>query len=97
MAENKNKSFEDKTKLQAANQQLKTLNQQLTATEQQLRADEEQLKRINHDMVERIKELNCLYGLSELIEQYSVGTEKVFKGLVELIPPAWQYPEITAA
>ncbi len=44
MAKNKDKNFEDKTKLQTANQQLKTLNQQLTATEQQLRATNQQLR-----------------------------------------------------
>jgi PAS domain-containing protein/signal transduction histidine kinase len=56
---------------------------------------EEQLKKLNHDMAERIKELNCIFGLSELIEQYGVDTEQVFKGLVDLISPTWQYPDIT--
>jgi len=115
MAENKNNSFKEKTKLQAANQQLRAGEQQLRATNQQLRATEQQLraanqqlkadeqqlkaelKRVNHDMSEYIRELNCLYGLSELIEQYSVHTKEVFKGLVDLIPPAWQYPDITCA
>ena len=83
--------------LEATNQQLRATEQQLRAANQQLRADEEQLKRVNYDMSERIKELNCLYGLSELIERYSVDTEEVFKGLVDLIPPAWQYPDITCA
>ena len=104
MAENKNKSFDDKTKLQAANQQLraheqqlKAASQQLNAANQQLRADEKQLKRVNHDMGERVKELDCLYGLSQLVERDDIALEEIFQGLAELIPPGWQYPEITAA
>ena len=83
--------------LEAANQQLQATEQQLRAANQQLRTDEEQLKRVNHDMVERIEELNCLSGLSELIEQYNVDTEEIFTGLIDLIPPAWQYPDVTCA
>ena len=46
---------------------------------------------------ERVKELNCMYGLSQLIEKQNMTLEDVFQGLIELIPPSWQYPEITAA
>ena len=111
MAENKNNSFEEKTKLQVANQQLTAIKQQfrvvsqklkaedkqLETANQQLRANEEQLKRVNCDLTGRIGRLNCLYGLTELIERYDVNTEEVFIGLVDLIPPAWQYPDITCA
>jgi len=95
MTENLKRTTASRNELNAANQQLNASNQQLRATEQQLRADEEQLKKLNHDMAERVKELDCMFGLSELIEQYGVDTEQVFKGLVDLIPPAWQYPDIT--
>ncbi len=76
---------------------LQALNRQLKAANQQLRANEEKLKRLNHDLSERVKELNCLYGLSHLAERRDITLEEIFRGLAELIPPSWQYPEITGA
>jgi PAS domain S-box-containing protein len=58
---------------------------------------EEQLQSLAHDLGNRNKELNCLYGLSKLIEEKGDSTDHVFQGTVELIPNAWQYPEITCA
>jgi len=46
---------------------------------------------------ERVKELTCLYSLAQLTERPHVTLEEIFQGIVELLPPAWQYPEITAA
>ncbi|KXB07209.1 hypothetical protein AKJ51_01855 [candidate division MSBL1 archaeon SCGC-AAA382A20] len=46
---------------------------------------------------ERVKELNCLYGISRLAEEYGNSLEDILQGSVELIPPSWQYPEITCA
>ena len=51
----------------------------------------------NRDLVERVKELNCLYGFSRMQETRGVSLEEILQGLVELIPPAWQYPEVTCA
>ncbi|MBW2369264.1 MAG: HAMP domain-containing protein [Deltaproteobacteria bacterium] len=45
---------------------------------------------------ERVKELNCLFELSDLERQNRSLTE-IFQGVVEIIPTAWQYPEITCA
>ncbi len=44
---------------------------------------------------ERIKELTCLYGITQHIMQDHESTDEIFQGIVEHIPPAWQYPEIT--
>ncbi|MEO6719322.1 MAG: PAS domain S-box protein [Ferruginibacter sp.] len=60
------------------------------------RADAE-LKRINHDIGERIKELNCLYRTSELINSPGKAIEDILQELVHIIPPSYQYPEITTA
>ena len=35
---------------------------------------------------ERVKELNCLYGLSRLVETHDTDLETILQGLVELIP-----------
>ena len=58
---------------------------------------EEALQRQTHDLRERVKELTCLYGISSLAEKPGISLEEVFHGIVDLIPPAWQYPEVTCA
>ncbi len=56
---------------------------------------EETLKKRTHDLGERVKELNCLYGIASLVEKQSISLEEIIQGTITLIPPAWQYPEIT--
>ena len=46
---------------------------------------------------ERIKELTCLYGIAQIVEQASISLKETLQRIVKLLPPAWQYPEITAA
>jgi len=46
---------------------------------------------------ERVKELGCLYRISQ-VSGGSIGSpDEVFQHIVELIPPAWQYPNIASA
>lgn len=54
-------------------------------------------KNVLHNLYERIKELNCLYGLSKLVEKPNISLERIFQGMVNLFPPSWQYPDITRA
>jgi two-component system clock-associated histidine kinase SasA len=58
---------------------------------------EARLRLLTHDLVERIKELNCLYGISRLVEKENTSLDDILQGVVDLIPPAWQYPEVTCA
>ena len=60
-------------------------------------AAQELLQKLTHDLGERVKELNCLYGISNLAERQGISLEEIIKGIVDLIPPAWQYPDITCA
>jgi two-component system, NtrC family, response regulator HydG len=48
-------------------------------------------------LAERIKELNCLYGISNLLENQDVSLSWIMQRAVELIPAAWQYPENASA
>ncbi len=52
---------------------------------------------IAHKLGERVKELNCLYGITRLVEQPDMTLDEILQGVVELIPPSWQYPEVTCA
>jgi PAS domain S-box-containing protein len=46
---------------------------------------------------ERVKELNCLYGIAAIVEKPGTTLAEILQSAVDLIPPAWQYPEITSA
>jgi PAS domain S-box-containing protein len=48
-------------------------------------------------LAERIKELNCLYGISNLFENQDVSLSWIMQRAVELIPAAWQFPENACA
>jgi len=56
------------------------------------------LSRLAHTALqERVKELTCLYHLVQLAERPGITLGEVLQGIAELLPPAWQYPEITSA
>lgn len=46
---------------------------------------------------ERIKELDCLYRLTNLIEQHENSLDKILQEAVALLPISWQYPEVACA
>ncbi|MCP4576750.1 MAG: PAS domain S-box protein [Deltaproteobacteria bacterium] len=58
---------------------------------------EEKFRKRTHELRERVKDLNCLYGICTFVEKPGISSEGIFQGIVDLIPPAWQYPEITGA
>jgi len=83
------KSKEQEEKLKAANQQLDLQNQQLQASEQMLKEEK-------HKLNERVKELNCLYRISESVRTKET-LEEILQDVTEVIPPSWQYPQITGS
>ena len=46
---------------------------------------------------ERAKELSCLYSVEELFNRPGITLPEIVRGIVEAIPPGWQYPEICRA
>jgi PAS domain S-box-containing protein len=50
-----------------------------------------------HELRERVKELRCLYAISDLLVNHGMPLNEVLEKAVYIIPPAWQYPEITVA
>lgn len=44
---------------------------------------------------ERVKELTCLYDISRIVETPDISLEEILERIAELLPPAWQHPEIT--
>lgn len=46
---------------------------------------------------ERVKELNCLYGLTRIVRNKEISRDEALSRIVKLIPPSWQYPDDTCA
>ncbi len=49
------------------------------------------------DLRERVKELSCLYGMARIAAERDLTLGEVLARCVELLPPAWLYPDQAAA
>jgi PAS domain S-box-containing protein len=58
-------------------------------------ADITEHKRAEEALRERLKELNCLYDMLALLELPGISLDEILKRIILLLPPAWQFPEIT--
>lgn len=54
-------------------------------------------RRAQVELRERVKELTSLYGIAKLEEHGRTSLERILQGIVELLPPAWLYPDIASA
>ncbi len=70
------------------------LNKEIKALK---RSDTVKLGQVSRRLGERIKELNCLYDISSFRDAPDFSLDDVLQAVVDLIPPAIQYPEITCA
>jgi PAS domain S-box-containing protein len=62
-----------------------------------LKQAEEDLRLKTRELGGRVKELNCLYGSSKITEKRDIPLDQALQAVVDLMPPSWQYPEITCA
>ena len=90
---------ENKTKEQLLNEmaEMRQRIAELDASASHRIVIEKTLRKRTNDLKERVKELNCLYGISERLERPNISLVEILKEIVDLVPPAWQYPEITCA
>jgi signal transduction histidine kinase len=54
-------------------------------------------RRAQLELRERVKELSCLYKISQLREQSDISLDKILREILKVIPLSWLYPEITEA
>ena len=57
-----------------------------------MKPEDTQFGTMLHALQERAKELNCLYLVGELLSQSARPLEEIFRGIIEVLPPGWQYP-----
>ena len=77
---------------------LMKINEELNKEINELKiADKEELGYVSDRLKERIKELNCLYDISSFRDGTNFSLDEILQTIVDLIPPAIQYPENTCA
>lgn len=59
--------------------------------------DQKPINELLNDLKERAKELTCLYKVQELLNDHNKSTDEILQGIIEAIPPGWQFPEICQA
>ncbi|MBN2734320.1 MAG: methyl-accepting chemotaxis protein [Methanomicrobiaceae archaeon] len=69
------------------------LNELLCADE----SAEKKLEVLAYQYNERLKEQALVNGISQILFDRNLEREYILKKVIELIPPGWQYPEITVA
>jgi len=52
------------------------------------------IEKLVDELKERAKELNCLYEVQELLNNPKVTINTICKGIINAIPPGWQYPDV---
>jgi PAS domain S-box-containing protein len=62
-----------------------------------IESSEAALQRRTAILDKRVKELNCLYSISEILESNVGSLKDILFGIVRLIPPALRYPKLASA
>lgn len=56
-----------------------------------------EIERLALSLSERVNELNCLYGIAQLVEQPDATLDAIVEGTLKLLPAAFQRPDTTCA
>lgn len=57
----------------------------------------EELRLRTHELDHRIRELNCLFRIADLVNQPDISLADVAQGAVRLMPGAWRFPEVACS
>ena len=87
----------EKTDLRNALSRAEKEIEKLRSSEKVYKKSQKGLQEITEKLKERVKELNCLYTISSIVERPGISLEEVLQGTVDIIPIAWQYPEIACS
>jgi hypothetical protein len=77
---------------------LMKINRELSREIDELKnANKKEREHVSNSLKERIKELKCLYDISSFRDGTSFSLDEILQTIVDFIPPAFQYPDITCA
>jgi CheY-like chemotaxis protein len=62
-----------------------------------LKHTEQASQKLAYELGKRVKELDCLYAISQLIDRQGIQLQEILQGTVDLIPSAFLYPGVACA
>ncbi|MEW6554225.1 MAG: PAS domain S-box protein [Actinomycetota bacterium] len=84
-------------RLAEAERELAEERERCAALAESCQKSEEALRKYSEDLEERMKELRCLYGISNIIEQRDLTLEEILIRAADVIPPGWRHVDIARA
>jgi len=61
------------------------------------RETEQALRKLTHDLRERVKELNCLFGLSHIVEHSGGSLARILRETARLVAASWEHSDVACA
>ncbi|MCF7934605.1 MAG: SpoIIE family protein phosphatase [Spirochaetia bacterium] len=58
---------------------------------------QEEQRKLMDALSERLRELDCLYGITKVLSEHDNTLEKIFSTAVDIIPPSFELPDDTSA
>ncbi len=96
-AEERARAMEDQGLAALSPAEARRLLYELRVHQIELEMQDEELRRTQKELEQRVRELDCLHGISALIEQPGITLAGILQGSVRLLPPVWRSPQATGA
>lgn len=69
----------------------------MTSDEPNLGREGDPVSHLAHQLGERVKELNCLFGISDIVERAGGSLQRILEESVELLPMSWDHADVACA
>ncbi len=88
----RHKLLEESARQKRLEEKVRKLNAELSAAKLKLEAEIANRPLDQRQLQQRFKHLNCLYGLSKIVNRQEIPLEQIFQETVSLIRDAYKYP-----
>lgn len=88
----RHKLLEESARHKRLEEKVRKLSTELSATKLKLEAEIANRPLDQRQLQQRLKHLNCLYGLSKIVNRQEIPLEQIFQETVSLIRDAYKYP-----
>ena len=88
----RHKLLEESARHKRLEEKVRKLNAELSGAKLKLEAEIANRPLDQRQLQQRLKHLNCLYGLSKIVNRHEIPLEQIFQETVSLIRDAYKYP-----
>lgn len=88
----RHKLLEESARHKRLEEKIRKLNAELSGTKLKLEAEISNRPLDERQLQQRLKHLNCLYGLSKIVNRQGIPLDQIFQETVSLIRDAYKYP-----